>query len=365
MFGISTKLDGMEQGLNHVTFDKDRSSLIIVGKNGRIFWFIFVKNDKIYKAPNIPKYTTEDKAKFLKDHGDLVIRNDPRVTFNTFMTTEVSSTLVALEEAAYENWSYGRMVCAGDSIHKMTPNLGAGGNSAVESTAVLANQMKILCDQHKSGNPPRSAIVKTLATYQKLRYHRMVSMMEMANGLTRIHAMKTGADKFVAFYVIPNAGDYMADLYADFQVGAPKLEYLPPPPRSLEATMPFNEEHGWGFIESKTKRALKALPFIGIAIAFMMIVRSAGVEPHLEAITKSGKLSHGGIDYKTLEKFYPIRALDSIWRLPEAFFMSSTLGLDPQGHAQAFDFLIDVSTLYGILLVESSRRSNMICAAQM
>ncbi|KAF2101574.1 FAD binding domain protein [Rhizodiscina lignyota] len=325
LFGISNAVEGMIEGQNRFTYDKDRSTLVIVGKNGRIFWFVFSKMDRVYKVGEIPRYTQEDKENFIKQHGDLIIRNNPRVTVKDFYKAQISSTLVALEEAAYENWTYGRMVCAGDSIHKMTPNLGAGGNSAIESTAIVANQLKHLVDQYKSARPPLSAVEDALKRFQTLRHTRITETMKMANGLTRIQAMKTGVERFIAYYVIPNAGDYMAEMYADFQIGAPLLEYLPPPPRSLEATMPFNEEQGWGFIESKAKRAFTALPF----------------------------------------KFYPISFLDSLWRTPEAFFLSSTLGLDKVSHDQGFSFLIDVSTIYGIWLVESARRSNLLTLAQL
>ncbi|KAJ5980534.1 monooxygenase, partial [Penicillium waksmanii] len=53
-------------------------------------------------------------------------------------------THLDLEEASYEYWHKDRYVCIGDSIHKMTPNAGQGGNSAIESVATLSYHLSAL-----------------------------------------------------------------------------------------------------------------------------------------------------------------------------------------------------------------------------
>lgn len=56
----------------------------------------------------------------------------------------------------------------------------------------------------------------------------------------------------------------MIDMQSELMVGAVMLDYLPPPPRSLKATLPFNPEQGVGKKESLLFRALLALPFLGL-----------------------------------------------------------------------------------------------------
>lgn len=86
--------------------------------------------DKVYHAPDIPSYTKEDAIAFAKKHLNRPIT--PRVNFGHIWENRKSYKLVSLEEGQMRRWSWGRMVCVGDCIHKMTPNMGVGGNTAIE-----------------------------------------------------------------------------------------------------------------------------------------------------------------------------------------------------------------------------------------
>jgi 2-polyprenyl-6-methoxyphenol hydroxylase-like FAD-dependent oxidoreductase len=83
----------------------------------------------------------------------------------------MSSCLVPTEEAEYEHWTWGRFVCLGDSIHKVTPNMGAGGNAAIESAAALANAIKKMVDECNSARPSLEAVKSGLQEYEKLGAH--------------------------------------------------------------------------------------------------------------------------------------------------------------------------------------------------
>jgi hypothetical protein len=43
---------------------------------------------------------------------------------------------VAADGPTFAHWTLGRLVCLGDSMHKMTPNSGTGGITAIESAAI-------------------------------------------------------------------------------------------------------------------------------------------------------------------------------------------------------------------------------------
>jgi len=45
------------------------------------------------------------------------------VDFKKLRAATRNKTYLTLEEAKHEFWTWGRIVCAGDSIHKMTPNV--------------------------------------------------------------------------------------------------------------------------------------------------------------------------------------------------------------------------------------------------
>lgn len=46
-----------------------------------------------------------------------------KITLRDLMDNTTSISYLPLEEANHEFWSWGRVVCVGDSIHKMTPNV--------------------------------------------------------------------------------------------------------------------------------------------------------------------------------------------------------------------------------------------------
>lgn len=105
------------------------------------------------------------------------------------------------EEAQMKRWSWGRIACVGDGVHKMTPNMGAGGNAAMETAAALANELKKMVDTAEKGRPSYTTIRDHLGNYQKLRDIRLTAVSKAANGLTRIHALATLKDKLFAFWV--------------------------------------------------------------------------------------------------------------------------------------------------------------------
>lgn len=95
----------------------------------------------------------------------------------------------------------------GDGVHKMTPNIGAGGNAAIETAAALANELKKMRDSAEKGKPSYETIRAHLGDYQKTRETRLSATLTAANALTRIQALKTLRDRFFAFWVLPYSGD--------------------------------------------------------------------------------------------------------------------------------------------------------------
>ena len=118
-------------------------------------------------------------------------------------------------------------------------------------------------------NQSYESINRNLGNYQKVREQRVTAICTAANGLTRIHALNSIADKITAYWVLPNGGDIFMDMNCDMVTGAVKLDYLPTPERSMSGYMPFNPTQGLGKKESRLLRAAKALPFLCItAVAF-------------------------------------------------------------------------------------------------
>lgn len=117
LFGISTATPGLAPGESHRTFADGYSTLTIVGKEGRVFWFLFAKMDKVYSTSDIPRLDKEDMEKHVGKYLHVPITDT--VPLSAIYENVVSKSFLALEEAFYTHWCSDRFVCIGDSIHKV------------------------------------------------------------------------------------------------------------------------------------------------------------------------------------------------------------------------------------------------------
>lgn len=120
-FGISEAMPSLSPGDGHVASDVDHSALLFVSKHDFPQWFFFSKMDKVYEGSSIPRFTKAEMKAQVEEFGDFHFTED--VTLKDLMKTTTSLSYLALEEATFENWTFSRMVCVGDAIHKMTPNV--------------------------------------------------------------------------------------------------------------------------------------------------------------------------------------------------------------------------------------------------
>ena len=92
----------------------------MVGDDGAVFWVLLERLDKIYHYPDIPKYSQEDEKEFARSQLDKVLLSDAAQTkFGDLWERTTFSALLAVEEGFLEQWSLGRVVCIGDSVHKV------------------------------------------------------------------------------------------------------------------------------------------------------------------------------------------------------------------------------------------------------
>jgi hypothetical protein len=121
MFGISVLNEpykGFQPGVSHVVYDKDVSLGAITGINNKAFWFLFIKLDEKYHAPNIPRYSPEDQEAMAQEHRDRKLTEE--VAFHQLWDTRVKCTVVALEEGVMDTWFNERTVLVGDSAHTVS-----------------------------------------------------------------------------------------------------------------------------------------------------------------------------------------------------------------------------------------------------
>ncbi|KAL2068087.1 hypothetical protein VTL71DRAFT_16185 [Oculimacula yallundae] len=354
VFGMGTQPKGsvLTIGDSHRTYAKDYSTLSFVGNNGILYWFLFSKMDKRYHGKEIPRYGKEHMDEAVKPFRDMLMA--PGVPFGKVWECRTFANMSPLEESQNQHWVSERMVCIGDSTHKMTPNMGAGGNAAIETAAALANHIAKL-----PVNPTQVDIRKTLDAFYVKRNTRVNLICDAANGLTRIEAQNTFSDKIMALHVLPSLGDALWDLTCETIVGAESIESLPLPARSREATMAWDPESGIGKKESPLIRALWALPLLGITYACQktMWQTIANLTP---LASKAGSLNLGnGVVIPMVSNFIGISAIDKVLAKFVAGFTPAITGLDPIGKLQGIAFLADMVPVQTIWLIESIRRGNL------
>ncbi|KAM3537522.1 hypothetical protein ARSEF1564_009554 [Beauveria bassiana] len=316
LFGISNPIDGLTEGDVDTVFDKGRSSLVITGKGGRVYWFYHEKLDKTYFAGtnDFPRYSKEDAANFVVRNADR--RVNESVTLIQLWQACVSYSLVPLEEALFEKWSWRRIATVGDNAHKMTPNHGQAGNNAVESAAALANQLRRL---REIGVCTTEAIESALQEWQKRRQNRINATVREAAAVARMQTLDSRFANIIMNYVMPNAIEALLTMVTDTLIGAEILEFLPVPARSLESLCPFNPSQGIGKHESLMKRLTRTAPLVGFAI-FVGVFAPIGQDAYYSAADRNNA--------------------------------ETSLG--------NFRFLVDASLISSLWLIESGRRANLM-----
>ena len=97
-----------------------QSSLLFAGQHDQPQWFFVSKLPQKSKGP-LPRLTQAQRDAQAVEHADFQFA--PGVTLKKMIETSSQTSFVALEEATFKNWTSGRIVCVGDSVHKMTPTV--------------------------------------------------------------------------------------------------------------------------------------------------------------------------------------------------------------------------------------------------
>ncbi|KAF9766742.1 hypothetical protein IL306_000815 [Fusarium sp. DS 682] len=363
LFGIASGVQQLEAGDLDIGYNNGRSTLTIAVKNGRVYYFVLERLKEVYRIRDIPYYTQAEAEEFAIQHGDIYIR--PELKFSNLWEKTISFRLVALEEAKFKIWTWGRIACLGDSIHKMTPNLGAGGNAAIESAAALANSIKAMVDKHSEGPPPENEVKKCLDGYQNSRERRAASIVDICGKITRLQALQGTFERVFFRFLLPRLGDFLADMGSNIFVGAPMLEYLPPPKASLGGTMPFNPTQGEDKKESKVKRALVALPLLGLFYLATRVLDVTESAPWALQMLETGKVSLDTHPVPIRRAFYNINWLDTFWAPINMYFVPILSGYDAAARKQLLSFLTDYGVIIAIWAIESNRRNNALTPAQL
>jgi hypothetical protein len=155
----------------------------------------------------------------------------------------------------------------------------------------------------------------------------------------------------MGLYAIPALGDLLSDITCDAMVGAEILESLPPPPRPLRATMPWNPESSVGKHENQLVRAVYALPLLFI---FYGAGQKMGrrTENFLLPLVKASQIGNLlwmlGRWAPLCRRFFGIKSLDDFISIYVGFFTPSIGGFGTAGRMQTIAFLGDLEPIQAI-----------------
>ncbi|RHZ67165.1 uncharacterized protein CDV56_109190 [Aspergillus thermomutatus] len=226
MFGITDCPEDIPKETGFKSYHKNRSYLCQSGREGKFYFFAFIKNRQKTVGRSVPRYTAEDERAVLDEYGEDIIR--PGITFGDIYKRRRHAVLVPLQEYVLDRCFYKRAILIGDSFHKFNPLTGQGGNSAIEDAALLGDLLKEAF--HKDPRPMSTTIQARFADFQKKRRPRTVLLRDGASSLQALEALESPLLQFIALRVKMSI-DKLASRFAEICSPGHILRYLPEPSR--------------------------------------------------------------------------------------------------------------------------------------
>ncbi|KAI9152364.1 FAD binding domain-containing protein [Paramyrothecium foliicola] len=227
VFGISRGVSGLKAGEQIMRIYNGRTLVVIPSKHELVFWFLSNKLDQGYKNGEIPRFTKEDANALCLQLVDALVDNEIR--FGDVWAKRQVYNMVTLEENIFQRWSFGRMVCIGDSMHKMTVNLGQGANCAIEDVAVLSNLLRGYLAEKKGAEPTEQELEALLCRFNHNHLPRVSRLYDMSWLIARVHARDGFTRKLIGRYVMPHFGERFESRPFGMIADAAALDFLPLP----------------------------------------------------------------------------------------------------------------------------------------
>lgn len=200
LFGSFHTCQGLEPGTFYQSRGTGIVTQMIVGADRGHFAVLRPTSP----TSELRRYTTEERDRLAKELADIMVA--PSVRFQDLWESTIKETaaMVNQEEGYCDKWYHERVVLAGDAVHKATSVTGLGVNTAINSAAVLANQLHRTL---QSGpDPSTEALEDAFARYQKIRTPEASRLHTI--GLKQIRGVtwETWGDWFFDRYVNPWIG---------------------------------------------------------------------------------------------------------------------------------------------------------------
>ncbi|RHZ50362.1 hypothetical protein CDV55_100612 [Aspergillus turcosus] len=315
MFGIADCPEDIPKETGFKSYHKNRSYLCQSGREGKFYFFAFIKNPQKTVGRSIPRYTAEDERAVVDEYGEDIIR--PGVTFGNIYKRRRHAVLVPLQEYVLDRCFYKRAILIGDSFHKFNPLTGHGGNSAIEDAALLGDLLKEAL--HKDPHPMTTTIEAAFADFQRKRRPRTKLLQDGARSLQAVEALENPFLEFMALRVMGKMSiDKLAPTFAEVCSPGHILRYLPGPSR--RGVVARDED----IVAKPSQRALSAT-VVWVSIMASTVGLSLFAGRHGRIQDETGTLSDMLVLLLQLYTFMLTVAVNTLWTV-ESYRPSCLLG---------------------------------------
>ncbi|KAL7626884.1 hypothetical protein AAE478_003658 [Parahypoxylon ruwenzoriense] len=227
IYGISMNVPHIEPGVQLSLLDDGLSIHLFPGKQSKAFWFIIIKT--MQSQCDEKQWHTSYTARWICEGLQSKKLDDNLIFEDVWSRCEIFK-MTPLEEGMFKRWHCGRLVCIGDAIRKMAPNIGQGANMAIEDAARLAS---LLSKRLSAGKLSSLGIDMLLQEFTAVRQARTKSICTQSEFLVRMQANQGIGRRFLGRYLIPFLNDAPAGFSGLSMNGAARIEYIDLPLRSL------------------------------------------------------------------------------------------------------------------------------------
>lgn len=223
IFGMSNPIPGRKGWQHVIRFGPGFTILIFPAVADGLFWVLIEKLPRRYTYPDAPRFSQEKAVSHCEAAANLPIWDGVR--FRDIWAQRRGFQMVALEENLFRTWHHGRIVCIGDSMSKMTPNIGQGANTAIEAAAGLANMLHTITRDNKLPSTDRIEQALTMTTVKHRK--RLEALHMESRWITRLEACQGRLTTAFARYIAPHCGDLFALGVVRNSYNGEVLQFLP------------------------------------------------------------------------------------------------------------------------------------------
>lgn len=185
-----------DPGQGFDTHHKDKSVMYLTGhERGWIFLYTKLPEPTRERA----SYTDSDIEACIDEFSDFPVDDNFKV--KDVWAMRLTAGMSNLEEGVAENWTWGRVVLAGDAAHKFTPNTGQGLNAGIQDVVRLCNGLRSL-QSSNSTKVTVTQLTKTLEAYEVERKAAVKAEIGRAAGATRCQARANPIYYFLGRYIL-------------------------------------------------------------------------------------------------------------------------------------------------------------------